>query len=244
MKIKEIYVFLIVLFALQPKSSCQETSSIQIRTGLNYTSFYDLEFDNDYKINYKSYSNYIACIAYKEKINTNHYWGVEIANKKHKSNIEIDYYAYSTPFYHNVLYTLNYLDLSLLYEHRIIRADKFHISYTIAPTIGCLIKSHAKGSGWDMIAKRTIDNEGNVHDYTTSEDWYVDENFPDDIKNISVGMAFSIGLNIPLNNQYTLLIDNGFFLSFNNIGNIGVNHLGLKSLYAMLGMGYTFESKH
>lgn len=239
---KTINILVILLWGIYNTVFCQ--SELGINCGISNSSFYSFFSETDYKTDYKSFHNYTYSILYKEQIKETEFYGFEIENKTFKSKLELNYTAGHASFYHNVIYDLNMINFYLVYEKSIFSNPKLDFRINISPYAGYIIKSHAKGTGWNYEYVSEVDTNYNNISYLTVKNWVKDENNTVDLNKFSIGTRLGLNLILPLNERLSCSISNTYCFGLNNILKIeDANYTGLRSIEINIGFYYHFDSK-
>lgn len=239
---KTINILVIFLLGIYNIAFCQ--SEFGISGGISNSSFYNFFSNTDYESDYKSFNNYTFSIFYKEQIKETQFYGFELENKAFKSNLELNYIAGHASFYHNVMYDLNMINFYFVYEKSIFSNINLDFRINISPYAGYMIKSYAKGTGWNYEYVSDIDTNGHNISYLAVKNWVKDENNTNDLNKFSIGTRLVLNLIIPLNERLSFSISNTYCFGLNNILKIeDARYTCLRNIEIKMGLQYYFDDK-
>ena len=224
-------------------SSLYSQSNIEITTGLSNSNFYTWHAKDEYKTDYRDYNNYLFSVIYKERYNKNLYHGIELENSRFISNVESEYLAGYSSYYHNVQYEMNLLTLFFLIEKEYSIFKNTGLFLNVSPFAGYSIFSKAQGAGWDYIYKTRIDSNGNEINYITKDHWTKNEKNTKDLEKYILGLRLGIGFKMHLNEKFSLAIRNSYSFGVNNImKNENLNYTSARKINFSIGIIYSPKS--
>lgn len=239
---KNAIVLVIFLLGTNTIVFCQ--SEFGIKGGINNSSFYSYFSKTDYESDYKSFYNYTFSIFYKEQIKETQFFGFELENKALKSTMELYYNAGHASFYHNVTYDLNMIIFYFVYEKSLFSNGKIDFRLNISPYLGYMIKSYAKGTGWNYEYVSDIDTNGNNISYLIVKNWHKDEKNTNDLNKFNIGARLGLNLILPLSERLSFFVNNTYCFGINNILKIeDARYTGLRSIELKIGLHYYFDDK-
>lgn len=234
----------LVIFLFGINNIALSQSEFGINGGISNSSFYNFFSKTDYESDYKSFYNYTFSIFYKKQIKETQFYGFELENKAFKSNLELNYFAGHASFYHNVMYDLNIINFYFIFEKSIFSNRRLDFRINISPYIGYMIKSYAKGTGWNYEYVSDIDTNGNNVSYLIVKNWSKDENNTNDLNKFNIGTRLCLNLILPLNEKLSFSVNNAYCFGLNNILKIeNARYTCLRSIEFKMGLHYFLNDK-
>ena len=223
----KVITFLIVV--LIPVSTIGQ-SLIGVYGGINGSSFYDKDLYH-YEATYESKPTYIFGIYYKEREHkyVNMTWSVDYLYRTVEIDASYGGLAYSTS--RNLDVELSSINLRMLPELKL--GNKYPVFFNLGPYLGWIMNSyyHNTGSHWQMP--------------DISESWDRYESAKEEFNGLDFGVSFSLGIEIPFNDNFELLVDGNYSIGLSNIasGDIGSHgEINSKNVYFTCGLVYKFKS--
>lgn len=225
-KLKVYIIIVIVFFSLDSFSQ----SLIGVYGGFNSSTFYDKEIYH-YDATYESKPTYIFGIYYKEREHKhlNMTWSVDYLYRTVKIDANYGGLAYSTS--RNLDVEISSVNLRLLPELKF--GNKYSIYINLGPYLGWILNSyyHNIGTHWQL---------PDIY-----ESWDRNESASEEFNGLDFGVSFSLGLEIPFNDSFGVLVDGNYSYGLSNIaaGDIGSHgEINSKNLYFTCGLVYKFKT--
>lgn len=224
MKIHTILIFISSLLFCCHTASYGQSHSVGLFGSYNAATLFNFAKKDNYDVNYQLKSGFSIASFYETKLDEISNVRVELQYRLQNVGMEIYQHAGHGSYYKKLDYSLNLLNLNLIYLFRIVDSKRLKINISFGPTFSYNLSTRSKGNGWDYRLISQSDTLGNPVSFMTTENWVKDERNSKDFSKFNVGVDLGLVFVIPIRDQLDFLIQNRYNVLISNIFKMNYVH--------------------
>ena len=239
MSVKNIYIIIIVIFNYTISNA---QHFVGITGGYSVGKFANFSKEQDYNAIYHFKSGVAFSSFYETKMDSGCNIRIELQYKWQNADMEINYNAGHSSFYHNSDYSFHLLSLSPICLFRLAEKKRFKLNFLFGFNFAYNMNTNAKGNGWNFHFRTQTDTNGNSIPILTTRNWEKNERNSKDLSKFNFGIDIGLDFIIPINDKMDFLFQNRYHVFLTNImAEKKIRYTSLFTGYLNIGFRYNFH---